>query len=129
MEIRDLLRRLLHLDISEIPSHFLEQMTPLRLKKKHPETRRKRRKLYVDLLQKQRSRIVPFLKKPYYNNNCHHQGFNYALGSNLVDRYKAVPQQIYVSKYVLDDFLTMGKNNAGNNTRKLNKCLYISDII
>lgn len=129
LEIHDLLRRLLHLDIGQIPGSLLKQMKPLRLNKKHPETRRRQRKSYLGLLQEQRSRIQPIRKEPYNNINCLHQGSNYAAGSNFVYCYKTIPSQMHTSKYVLDDFLTKGKYNVGNNPRKLNKFHFKSNII
>jgi len=129
LETHDLLRRLLHLDISLIPNHLLKQMTPLRLDKKHPDTRRRRRKSYVGLLWKETARIVPIQKDPYDNINCHHQRFNYAVSSNFSDRYITIPPQIHLTKDFLDDFLNKGKNNARNNTRQLTKSLRISNII
>lgn len=129
LEVHDLLRRLLHLDISLIPNHLLKQITPLSLDKKHPETRRRRRKSYFDLLWKETARTVPIIKEPYFNINCHNQRFNYAVGSNFSGWYKPIPQQMHVSKDFLDDFLSKGKNNARNNNHKLDKSRYISDII
>lgn len=58
-EIYDLLRRLICLDISRMPSHMLKLVTPLRVaEQKTKIRRRKQRKSYSSLLHKRRSRVM-----------------------------------------------------------------------
>lgn len=125
----DLLRRLVYLDVSLMPTHMLKLMSPLRVSENLPENEtRRRRKSYFSLLQKKKSRHLRIQKILYLQSEASPRERNNAGGSNFKVRYNTFTPNMRMD----NDFLRyMSKEAKGNynDTLDLKKYIYVSGLI
>lgn len=129
LEIHDLLRRLVCLDISLIPPHMLKLMTPLRIAENRMQKRRRRRgKSYKSSPKMKKSPVVPVQRVTKFDPNLFYR-LNRGSGSNLADCYERVPPHLHKDKDFFNNPNLIETKHTQSNVRNFHKYLNVSDFI
>jgi len=135
--MHDLLRRLIWLDINQMPNDMLKQLNPLRVGQQFTQkTIGRRRKSFISfLLNKKRGEVgVPVQKfenqkLSYLYPDLRLPGLSARGGSSFAAWFKAVPPDTHVDKEFTCDRNTKFKKDTFKSSREYDEYLNISAII
>lgn len=130
-EIHNLLKRLISLDVSQMPKHMLKQLTPFCVTKPMRESRKGRRKMsFQSLLSKRNAKVgIPVQNLSELHPDLRLYGLTTRGGSSFADWFNALSPHVQVDKDFTCDHNTKLTKDTFENSYEYDKYLQISDTI
>jgi len=130
-EINNLLRRLITLDIRQIPKQIIKQLTlPVAAKPRKESRKVRRKKSFQSFLRKKNAKVwVPSQKLSRLHPDLRLHGLVTMGGSSFADWFNAVPPNVLVDKDFICDRNTKLKKDTFKNSCDYDEYLKISDTI